>query len=215
MRGGDEGLRCTGVIIGKSHILTAAHCYDNRVWRSGSPRYDEEIPNRRIYFGIYDTEQRNRANPNPKANPHRRAYWRLPKSIKGLYRCTSLLSCEGNQIRGKIYKLELYNRVSDTPVNLLTESGIREYNIDRNLIDLALVWVDTVTSIDDYWYRGNGNDVNNVFRALKAAELDKIETNGNTCKTCSGDCDSSKVFNAQGWGRFSNKISVEIFLLMI
>ena len=101
----------------------------------------------------------------------------------------------------------LYKKDGNTLItNLFAGRGFENYNVDSNLIDLALVEVDPVQSVDNYDYR-NQNAVNNAFRPLKAAEIDRAQSDSNNCRTCSGDCsfsENNKIFYAQGWGLYGN-----------
>ena len=74
---------CTGVIVSKNTILTAAHCLDNLVGTSETNyRWSDEIANRWIYFGVRDTRNKHRADVVGGAS---RQFMRRPKIIKGLY----------------------------------------------------------------------------------------------------------------------------------
>lgn len=212
--------KCTGVILSHNYILTAMHCYDNRIGDGRDRRYDAKIANRRIYFGIYDTTNRDTAlgdTNDDTLDYSRLPAWRMPKSIKTLYRCTSLVCCSIWPCEAIGYgwprKIELYNR--DTHINLLTPTGIHEYNTERNLIDLALVGIDPpVPSVDTYDYRRENlipllpDGYEFPFNPLKAAEIDSPQTDVNSCQTCTGDCSNQTIFSAQGWGRYGNKIPI-------
>ena len=210
--------KCTGVIISQSFILTAMHCYDNARGKGRDRRYDAKIPNRRIYFGIYNTTNRNAAvgdTNDVTLDLNRLPAWRMPRSIKTLYRCTNTICWP---LTGWPRKVELYSR--DRNINLLTPTGIQYYNTERNLIDLALVQVDPVPSVDTYPYRRTPAELLPEgyvfpFRPLKAAEIDSVQTDVDTCQACTGDCRQSTGFSAQGWGRYGNNIPIDFQLLLI
>ena len=123
------------------------HCLDNRRENTLSRwAYDEKIQNRRIYFGIYDARQRSQADALPNVHPTQRPVSRLPKSIKGLvasdccretgFLCNNFGSCSFSPT-------VLYKKATEgnTGTNLFAGRGFESYNVDRNLIDLALVEV--------------------------------------------------------------------------